>query len=93
MFLVETGESRTRPDTISEKSRLSYGLGRGGAPGCLIPKAPSRLCKRTLQDRYAQTLKSGSRLYREQARSRSHTECSANGKPISCDIPDEQMGR
>ncbi len=42
---------------------------------------------------WAQTLKSGSRLYREQARSRSHMECPADGKSIRCEIPDEQMGR
>ena len=42
---------------------------------------------------WAQTLKSGSRLYREQARSRSHIECPADGKSICCEIPDEQMGR
>ena len=42
---------------------------------------------------WAQTLKSGSRLYREQARSRSHTECPADGRSIPCDIPDEQVGR
>ena len=41
---------------------------------------------------WAQTLKSGSRLYREQARSRSHIECPADGKSIRCEIPDEQMG-
>ena len=42
---------------------------------------------------WAQTLVSGSRLYREQHRSRSHAECRADGKSIRCDIPDEQMGR
>ena len=42
---------------------------------------------------WAQTLKSGRRLYREQARSRSHIECPADGKSICCEIPDEQMGR
>ncbi len=42
---------------------------------------------------WAQTLKSGSRLYREQHRSRSHTDCRADGKSIACNVPDEQMGR
>ena len=42
---------------------------------------------------WAQTLTSGSRLYREQARSRSHIECPGDSKSIRCDIPDEQMGR
>ncbi len=42
---------------------------------------------------WAQTLKSGSRLYREQHRSRSHAECLADGRSILCDIPDEKMGR
>ena len=40
---------------------------------------------------WAQTLKSGSRLYREQARSRSHMHRPADGRSILCDIPDEQM--
>ena len=40
-----------------------------------------------------QTLVSVSRLYREQHSSRSHAECSADGKSIRCDIPDEHMGR
>ena len=42
---------------------------------------------------WAQTLKSGSRLYREQARSRYHIECPAEGKSIRCEMPDEQMAR
>ena len=29
----ESGQSRTRPDTISEKSGLSYRVGRGGVDG------------------------------------------------------------
>ena len=33
---METGESGTRPDTISEESGLSYGGGRGGVAGGLI---------------------------------------------------------
>ena len=42
---------------------------------------------------WAQTLVSGSRLYREQHSSRSHAECRADGKSIACDVPDEQIGR
>ena len=42
---------------------------------------------------WAQTYKSGSRLYREPARSRSHIECPADGKSIRCEVPDEQMAR
>ena len=41
---------------------------------------------------WAQTLKSGSRLYREQARSRSHMLCPADGRSIPCDLPDDQIG-
>ena len=40
---------------------------------------------------WAQTLKSGNRYYREQARSRSHTNCAADGKSIPCGIPDAQI--
>ncbi len=42
---------------------------------------------------WAQTLVSGSRLYREQHSSRSHIECQADGKSIPCGIPNEQIGR
>ena len=42
---------------------------------------------------WAQTLTSGSRLYREQARSRSHIECPGDSKSIRCETPDAQMGR
>ena len=42
---------------------------------------------------WAQTLTSGSRLYREQNGSRSHMDCPADGTSIRCDIPDEQIGR
>ena len=50
-------------------------------------------CVHCLMSLWAQTLKSGSRLYREQARSRSHMDCPADGRSIPCDVPDEQMGR
>jgi site-specific DNA recombinase len=40
---------------------------------------------------WAQTLKSGNRYYREQARSRSHTNCPADGMSIRCEIPDAQV--
>ena len=40
---------------------------------------------------WAQTLKSGNRYYREQARSRSHTNCPADGRSIRCEIPDAQI--
>ena len=36
MFLVETGESGTPPDTISEETGTSYGVGRSGAAGGVI---------------------------------------------------------
>ena len=42
---------------------------------------------------WAQTLTSGSRLYREQARTRSHIDCPGDSKSIRCEIPDEQIGR
>ena len=42
---------------------------------------------------WAQTLVSGSRLYREQHSSRSHVECPADGRSVACYAPDEQMGR
>ena len=42
---------------------------------------------------WAQTLTSGSRLYREQARTRSHMDCPGDSKSIRCEIPDEQIGR
>ena len=42
---------------------------------------------------WAQTLKSGSRLYREQARSRSHMVCPADRRSIPCDVPDDQIGK
>ena len=50
-------------------------------------------CAHCLMPLWAQTLKSGSRLYREQARSRSHMVCPADGKSIPCDTPDAQIGR
>ena len=50
-------------------------------------------CAYCLMPLWAQTLKSGSRLYREQARSRSHMVCPADGRSITCDIPDDQMGK
>ena len=49
-------------------------------------------CAHCLMPLWAQTLTSGSRLYREPARSRSHIECHADGRSIRCDIPDVQMG-
>ena len=42
---------------------------------------------------WAQTLTSGSRLYREQARTRSHIDCPGDSKSIRCEIPDDQIGR
>ena len=50
-------------------------------------------CAYCLMPLWAQTLKSGSRLYREQARSRSHMVCPADGRSVPCDVPDEQMGK
>ena len=50
-------------------------------------------CAHCLMPLWAQTLKSGSRLYREQARSRSHMLCPADGRSIPCDTPDEQMAK
>ena len=49
-------------------------------------------CAHCLMPLWAQTLNSGSRLYREQASWRSHAECPADGKSIRCDIPDDQIG-
>ena len=43
--------------------------------------------------RWAQTLTSGSRLYREQARTRSHIDRPGDSKSIRCEIPDDQIGR
>ena len=50
-------------------------------------------CAHCLMPLWAQTLKSGSRLYREQARSRSHMVCPADGRSIPCGAPDDQIGR
>ena len=50
-------------------------------------------CAHCLMPLWAQTLKSGSRLYREQHASRSHMVCPADGRSIPCDTPDEQMGK
>ena len=50
-------------------------------------------CAHYLMPLWAQTLKSGSRLYREQAHSRSHMVCPADGRSIPCDVPDDQMGK
>jgi site-specific DNA recombinase len=40
---------------------------------------------------WCQTLNSGNRYYREQARSRSHTNCLADGSSIRCELPDTQV--
>ena len=50
-------------------------------------------CAHCLMPLWAQTLNSGSRLYREQARSRSHMVCPADGRSIPCEVPDDQMGK
>ena len=50
-------------------------------------------CAHCSMSLWAQTLKSGSRLYQEQARSRSHIECPGDSKSIRCETPDEQIGR
>ena len=50
-------------------------------------------CAHCLMPLWAQTLKSGSRLYREQHSSRSHMVCPADGRSIRCHTPDEQMGK
>jgi len=50
-------------------------------------------CAHCLMPLWAQTINSGSRLYREQARSRSHVNCPADGKSIRCDVPDDQIGK
>ena len=50
-------------------------------------------CAHCLMPLWAQTLSSGSRLYREQARSRSHMVCPADGRSIPCHTPDEQIGK
>ena len=50
-------------------------------------------CAHCLMLLWAQTLNSGSRLYREQPRSRSHVDYPADGKSIRCDVPDDQIGK
>jgi site-specific DNA recombinase len=40
---------------------------------------------------WAQTYRNGNRYYREQAASRSTTDCPADGKAIRCDVVDEQV--
>jgi hypothetical protein len=40
---------------------------------------------------WAQTYRNGNRYYREQARSRSTTDCPADGKAIRCDVVDKQV--
>ena len=50
-------------------------------------------CAHCLMLLWAQTLNSGSRLYREQTRSRSHVDYPADGKSIRCDVPDDQIGK
>ena len=70
-----------RSETLNPRPQREYFLkGLVRCPYCLMPL-------------WAQTLTSGSRVYREQARSRSHAVCPADGSSIRCDIPDEQMGK
>jgi len=42
---------------------------------------------------WAQTYKNGQRYYREHFGSRSHAVCQAEGASMSCQVPDEQIGR
>ena len=77
---VALGKNSGRSETLSTHAAREYLLkGLIRCAHCLMPL-------------WAQTLTSGSRLYREQARSRSHIECHADGRSIRCDIPDVQMG-
>jgi site-specific DNA recombinase len=48
-------------------------------------------CHQCRMPLWAQTYNNGNRYYREQARSRSTTDCPADGKAIKCDIVDDQV--
>jgi site-specific DNA recombinase len=48
-------------------------------------------CHRCRMPLWAQTYRNGNRYYREQARSRSTTDCPADGKAIRCDVVDDQV--
>lgn len=48
-------------------------------------------CHRCRMPLWAQTYRNGNRYYREQARSRSTTDCPADGKAIRCEVVDEQV--
>jgi len=48
-------------------------------------------CHRCRMPLWAQTYRNANRYYREQARSRSTTDCPADGKAIRCDVADEQV--
>ncbi len=48
-------------------------------------------CHQCRMPLWSQTYVNGQRYYREQARSRSTTDCPADGKAIRCDVVDEQV--
>jgi site-specific DNA recombinase len=50
-------------------------------------------CAYCLMPMWSQTYKSGQRYYREHRASRSLADCPSAGGAITCQIPDEQMGR
>ena len=70
-----------RSETVNPRPQREY-----------LPKGLVR-CPSSLIPLWAQTLTSDTRVYREQARSRSLAECPADGRSIRCDIPDDQIGR
>ncbi len=48
-------------------------------------------CHQCRMPLWSQTYRNGNRYYREQARSRSTTDCPADGKAIRCEVVDEQV--
>ena len=70
-----------RSSTIGRKSTRTYLL-----------KGLAR-CAHCGMNLWAQTYKGGQQYYREHRASRSHGECPSQGGSISCNIPDEQIGK